>query len=223
MNIEKLTPTAGWSLVEIDDSNEYLKLSSGHKIYIDTTFEPQRRAQTKGTIVKICNAVFFDKEDRNSHPYKVEVEAKPGDLVVFHFLCVQTALNDGRVFMKDGRKFVFLPYEELFFSLRNGEVIPLNGWIFVEPDVEEIKSSIIDLSFTKKKSVTHGTVRFAGAMVDEYKDVPWSDHPIDVGERVIFKDIEAIPIQDDVHAVLKGMYRMHRIDAYVVDENLQIR
>lgn len=223
MNIENATPTAGWVLVEIDDSNEYIKLDSGHKLYIDTEFDPQRRSQTKGVIVNICNGILFDKQSPHSHPYRVEVEAQIGDTVIFHFLCVQLAFNEGRVFTKEKRKFLFLPYEELFFSLREGKVFPLNGWIFVKPDEQKISTSFYVPDIARKQSTTSGTVMYIGAMVDEYKDYPYSDHRIDIGDHVVFKDEDAIPIQDELHAVLKGLYRMHRIDAFVVDENLQIR
>lgn len=204
----------GWVLVEIDDSNEWIKLSNGVTLWLDTSYEPEKHAQVHGKVVLKCDKVNF------MSPYDVDVEVEIGDDVVFHYLCVVNAITYNRVHVEGGKKYVFIEYQDLFAAYRDGKTIPLNGYIFVEPD-EEINTKYYadDFDFrtiTKKtttKSMTRGTVKHVGIKCRNYPTYDNdSDEMLDVnvGDKVIFSPEEAIPLilGDD------SLYRTHRIFVY---------
>ncbi len=220
---KSITRTAhGWVVVQIDDSNEWIKIGeTGHKLWLDVSFEPERMAQTKGTVVVRCEDVSYRS------PYKgIPVEIMDGDEVVFHYLCVKDAMLNSRSFVEteDGEqfKYVCIPYENLFQAKRDDRIIALNGFVLIEPfeekateyeydpnheDFREIKKK------TRTKSITRGIVKYVGCEVPAYRDYPDMDdegYDLNPGDVVAFKPEEALPLKfvfDDN----KLLYRSHRI------------
>lgn len=208
----KVTPN--WVLIEFDDSNQYLKIGDT-KITIDTTYEPERRAQVQGKVLDF-GGLFFSTKSINSVEYDVPLEIQKGDTVMFHFLCVANAIQNGRYSVIDGKKVIYVWYDQLFCSIRNGELIPLNGWIFVEPNVETIQSDTIFIPNPKQVSQRRGVVKYIGQRVARYKSYPNQsdfDCDVNIGDEIIFSESDAIKLHDSLGDVpLKGFYRLHRID-----------
>ncbi len=212
----------GYTLVQIDDSNEWIKLGNG-KLWIDTTFEPEKHSQTKGIVIKNCEADVFSVDtvgDHYSH-CTYDNEVKVGDAVIFHFLCVQDAINHGRYFVEDGKKLIFIRYDELYVILRSDKIIPINGWLLVEPkEVALPKTKLHVPDMVKgRRSMTEGIVKYASSQVNYYdhdKKVG-TDPDIQAGDEVRFRDVDAIPIQYELHAELGLLYRMRRKDCYKVN------
>lgn len=218
--MEQILPN--WVLVEVDDSNKYLKLGD-NKILIDTTFEPERRAQIEGTVIDF-GSLFFKQDDPNSTDFDVPMELQKGDKVLFHFLAVNDAIAKGRWDIVDGKKLLFIPYDRIFVAIREKKLVPLNGWLFIKPKVEETTSSSIIIPDMARTSVskTRGTVEYIGCTVNAYRNYPeQSDYGCDVniGDEVLFNDADAVPLHDSLQQLLIGYYRIHRIDILSVVEN----
>lgn len=210
--MENIKCIPNWVLIKFDNSNEYIKVGK-EKLYIDTTFEPQRRAQVKGVVVSFPKELYFYPEDSRSTAFNVPVEIQEGDTVLFHFNSVATALKQGRLWKEKEDNFMFVPYDQLFTAIRDGKIIPLNGYIFVEPEKETIESSVIIPDIMQNNlSKTKGTVRYMGCKVKEYLNPELSDDGVDIqiGDKVHFREVEAVPIHDSYNTELKGFYRLHR-------------
>lgn len=212
----------GWLLVEIDDSNESIKLGDG-KIWIDTSFEPEKHAQTKGRVIKNCEADIFSIDTQGDHfsHCTCKNEISVGDLVIFHFLCVRDAIMHSRYFTEGKRKFLFIRYDEIYVLLRGNEIIPINGWLLVAPKEEKLPETrlVIPEMVKGRKSVNSGIVKYAGAPAEYYSHDKkiGVDQDIQVGDEVTFRDVDAIPVQYELHADLGLLYRMKRTDCWKID------
>lgn len=225
MNIEKIKVPANWLCVRYDNSNEHFDLA-GEKMKLDISFEPEKHAQTKGTVIKVCDHLVFNQKNSNSHPFDVDIEIKEGDTVIFHFLTIIQAKKDGKIFIEDGQMYVFMPYERVFCALRGEEVIPVNGYIFVRPDDEPLpKTNLVLPEISKKLSKNTGTVVHAGGKCRGYYGIHMAhlgeDPEVNIGDKVIFSELDAIPLEYEFHAILdRDLYRMQRKDVLMASTNV---
>ena len=217
MNLDKIQVPNNWVCVRYDNSNEYIKIGES-QIMIDTTFEPEKNAQTTGTVIKVCDHLTFNPSSSTSHPYDVDIEVKAGDQVIFHFLTIRQAQKEGKTFIQDGKLYVFMPYDRLFVAINQKGVTPLNGFVIIKPHDEELPKTIFEIpDIAKKISKKIGTVLYAGSKCRGYaehhlRDLG-EDPDVEVGDTVIFNPIDAIPLQYEYQSVLeKGLYRMQRKD-----------
>lgn len=223
MNIEKLKLPNNWVCVSIDDSNEWINLPNGEKLKLDISYETEKHSQTVGKVVKICDNLFYHKKLIPSHPWKVPMELQEGDIAIFHFLSVSNSKKMGHVMDEDNKRYVFMPYSEIFCAIRDGKVVPVNGWILVEPEEKELpQTTFVIPEMAKGKSETRGTVLYAGAPVEDYKDYDYGHDPeVNVGDKITFKRLDAIPLQYEFHNLLgKTLYRMQRKDVLAILEEV---
>ncbi len=223
MDLEKIKVPNNWVCVEYDNSNNYFDLG-GEKMLLDTSYEPEKNAQTIGTVIKACDHVSFNPSSQNSYDYDVEVEIQKGDRVIFHFLTILSAIKHGKTFAQDGKLYVFMPYDRIFVAIRNDEIIPVNGFVLVRPDQEELpvpsSLNIVLTDLSKGSSKSSGTVVYAGVKCMGYagafKDLG-EDPDVFVGQKVLFKKMDAIPLQYEFHSLLKEkLYRMQRKDILAI-------
>lgn len=216
MNLETLKLNPNWVLLKIDNSNELIKLKNGVTLFLDTSFEPEKNAQTVGTVVRTAPLFYSRKSRSHSNPWKVPMELKEGDIVIFHFMSAAAAFNEGRCFVENGEKYIIVNYDRLFVAMRSEEVIPLNGIILIEPETTGVTSSLIYIPEEfQQTSQTTGHVRYAGALVGDYIDYPDMSDQDDIkpGDKVTFSEVNSIPLQYEFHSLLKKkLYRMHRMD-----------
>lgn len=220
--IEKVKLPNNWVCIKVDDSNEWVNLGK-EKIKLDVTFEKEKHAQTVGTVVNVCENIFFSQKSVPSHPWDVPIEIQPGDTVVFHYLTLKNAKDDGKIDHVDGVQYAFIPYADIFCAVRGGEILPVNGWVFVEPekDVPNTFLSVPDIA--KKDSEITGTILYAGAKAMAYHGKEsqgawvWEDPDVSVGDKVFFNSTDAIPLQYEFHSITgKKLYRMRRKDILAV-------
>ena len=203
-----MKPYYNYVLVEIDNSNEWIDLGV-EKIKIDVSFEPERRAQQLGKVIQVGELLFGD--DPHSLQWKTENELAPGDEILFHYLTVNDAKNNGRIL---GPNQIIIRYDEIFCTITNG-VKPVNGWVFVEPVIEEINSALIIPDIARgKKSMTFGKIKFIGTPVG-YIDGSFDCMDLEIGDEILFARHDAVPIQDELRPVLGNLYRMHRTDILI--------
>ena len=166
-------------------------------------------AETSFIVYKVPERLWFDPDDGKSMQWETECEVQVGDLV---FTNAIDALNAVTLECEKER-YCFIPYEELYVAKRVHEqtvgihygegnyyvgtdpwveVIPLNGYILIEP-VHYEKLSDLDVTSEDKEDKTRGKVRFIGSCNKRYRkeeDVDFAD--LRVGDTVLL-DKKAAP------------------------------
>jgi len=104
-----------------------------------------------GTVLAVPKRL--PKDMRTKQMPKIEVEV--GDDVYFHFLAIPNAQEKGAVFGDQ----VFINYSSIFFAIREGKIVMVNGWTLMEEiEAEPLSKVIIDphkRTDTKKGIVRH--------------------------------------------------------------------
>ena len=101
---------------------------------VATTYQPQAFAPTSGEVLDVSESVSG-----------IEI----GDTVFFHYNTLKTCEQQGRAVNSDE---IILQADRVIVILRNGELIPTDGWILAksaEPPQEKIGSIIVPESARK--------------------------------------------------------------------------
>lgn len=114
--------------------------------------------------------IIRDYYDPSSHEpaYKTLADIVPevqvGDKIYFHY---NTVHEENRIRTEDGRKIYKVRYDQIFCSVRNGQIIPIGGWVLMEPAWDE-ETQEIQLQGQEK---VRGKVSASG-LVTELHDKP---------------------------------------------------
>lgn len=191
---------------------------AGKKFYLDTRFEDTKHAPTCGVVLQVPERLRFKslEEAESDHPsldFDTEMELQVGDTVIFHYLAEDNAKRNG-LYHEDG---LFLHYDKIFCAIRNGEIIPINGHLIVEPESEMIKSNLVIPDLAIRNSKQKGTVKYAGKPNKRYRWFPEAyDSELKAGDKIIFHFADAVPLQHDaeIHGVIekRNLYRMQGKD-----------
>lgn len=225
-DLAKIRPLNNFILVKTTRENDEWEGKSGIKLKIDTSFEVEKHAVTTGEIIAVPSEIKYkDPDPCAMYPldYNVEGDIQVGDKIFFNYLCTSNPPPNSH-FKVDDDEYFFIPYSEVKCVERKGVPIPANGYVIVEPLEEaSFDSEIILQPFKKGDSERRGTVRFLGELVKQYRafksrNIGSDVDELKVGDVVLFKDIEAIPLEYSLHAVFQGegktFYKMHRKDIY---------
>lgn len=204
----------GYLAVKVDehykwylDSNGNPFLEREHGIY-----DVWEHSQTSGIVVYA--------PEKNHPDYKdfTDIEVKEGDRVIFHYLAIQRDVDGKDVNTRiDGLH--ILQYHNMYGRIRDGIVTPLNGWIFVKGLTEEIKTTLIVPDHLKNKKsemlceVCHTSTPVKNHFEEPYKSWPKEEDDLNIGQKVLIPKWAAVPIQNDIHSVdkgVKGLYRVKR-------------
>ena len=215
--------------IKLDPENNIVKTPSGFILHLDTTYEPEKHIVRVGTAEAVPDYLIED-----GSPWKTDIEIQEGDRVVMYYLAVQNCLRpEYKRFMKYFDEiWVFLKYHNIYAVIRDGKIIPVNGYVLVEPkedpeweriveDAREKGLEIPDLRKPSKTHVTYGEIAYIGKPNQSYRDTYKSDkhYNLNVGDMVIMKRIRDIPVEYEYHAKLDGgrkLYRMQRHDILAV-------
>lgn len=228
-------------LVKLDPENDHIKTKNGIRIEVDTTYEPERHVVRLGTVEAVCDGLKFEggieeielgkskiRRRKYHMDWETEMEARPGDRVVMYFMAVQNCLRPeyGKYIRENGETSIFITYQNIYAVIRDGNIIPVNGYILVEP-VEDpywerlvekyikVNIEIPDMRKPSLKDVCYGRVRHIGTANIRYADRGKSDEGYDVavGDTVVMKRISDIPMEYEYHTKLENkMYRIQRHD-----------
>jgi len=208
-------------LIRLDKENDTVK-----ELFVDTTFEPEKHCTVTGTIYGLPSHLQYTGKPNRGMPWESPLEAKIGDGVILYYLSVVNALKpkEGRHFIEDGERYVLIPYQFIFALVRDEKIIPINGYVLIEPcadpSIEEDKRRMsklgLELIVTEKRSnsnVTYGVVRYVGIPNRRYVDEGSSDEGVDVssGDTVIIRKTNDIPLQYDLHAKIDGGAKYYRV------------
>lgn len=214
--------------IKLDPENNVIKTPSGFSLQLDTTFEPDKHVVRVGTVEAIPDYLI------NNGPWETDIEIQVGDRVVMYYLAVQNCLRPERKhFIKYfDEVWIFLKYHNIYAVIRDGEIIPVNGYLLVEPqeDPEWIRLNkeanekgieLVDMRQPSKTHVTYGKIAYMGKPNGKYRDAYKSDlhYDLEIGDTIIMKRIRDIPVEYEYHAKLDGgrkLWRMQRHDILAV-------
>lgn len=206
-------------LIRPDRDNDQIILSTGHKLYLDTSFEKEKHSVCSGVVVKAPEKLIFDRENMNCALFDTDVEIKEGDHVIFHYLAIASAREQAvgnAIHIEKGLEII--PYDRIYVTIRNGEIIPVNGIVLVEPVEETISSTLFIPKTAREFSRVKGVVSRLSTPLRGYRDYP-DDGPdmdeIKVGDTILYKEENCVPLEYSLHQNIdkgKVLYRMHRRD-----------
>ncbi|MBE3086025.1 MAG: hypothetical protein IMZ64_07395 [Bacteroidetes bacterium] len=217
-------------MVKLDAKNDYIETKSGLKLLLDTSFEPEKHVVRVGTVEALPKELQFKKEI----PWETELELKIGDKVVMYFMAIQNCLsNEQKKYVQEGQDvYIFIKYHNIYAIIREKEIIPINGYVLVEPiedpewvrlNEQAAKSGLMipDMRTPSRTHITYGKVIYLGKKIIRYADKNKSDNFYDIqeGDQVIMKKIRDIPVEYEYHAKIDGgrkLYRMQRHDILAV-------
>jgi len=212
----------------------------GIDIWIDKTYEKEKHAATTGSVVSVCDDLYFSMVRESgmaekSCRFDTTVEVETGDKIYFHYLSVQSARKEGKLFKaKDGEYYMFLKYDESFCVKRGDSIIMTNGWILLEPIVasEKFMSKYVHIPDmqNQKESIKFAKVAHVGNKIKNYledSDAYDFDEEINPGDIIAYDRHSNIPLQYSLHSDIEGsqnFLRMQRNDicAVVTDSEFSI-
>jgi len=113
-----------------DDSGNEIKGLNGQSLFQSLHWSPYEYAEQRGVIYAAPKEVFKLNDSRRKNNYDIKLEK--GDIVYIHHFATH---NDHSVVV-DGIKMYMQDYEQIYAVERNGIIIPLEEYLFIEPDEE---------------------------------------------------------------------------------------
>lgn len=191
------------------------------KIRLDTGFSEEQHAPVTGVVISVPSTLIPE-----NMPWETDMVLMPGDEVVYSYETCVYCMNPetGREFHdEENNQYLMVDYEDIFAAKRNGEVIPVNGYLLVEPLTEEVISAI---KLPVEKSGKIGRVAITSpknkryfAAGKERTDVYDFNDPINPGDYVVFTKYSDLPLEYELHNSIDGAkqyFRMQRRDIYHV-------
>jgi hypothetical protein len=212
-------------MIRLDKDNDLIKLKNGTELYIDTSFESEKHATVTGIVYGLPKRLSYTGIPNIGMPWKTPLELKMGDRVVIYYLAVVNALRPEmmRAVVEDGQKYIWTQYQNIFAAVRDGQIVPINGYCLIEPcDSPEISAQDkrmekvgLTMYRSDKKSLTgvvYGKVKYLGrpneAYVDGHTDEGVAINP---GDTVVMKKISDLPLEYDLHANIDGGNKYWRV------------
>lgn len=209
-------------IIRPDKGNDEITMPSGVKLYIDTSFEPEKHAGVVGEVMAVPERLRYQPDrGMTTLQYDVDMELKVGDKAFYHYLIPENCMNSTKYLEVEGEVYLIVPYDEIFLAERGEEVIMVNGWILAEPILEDtFKSDILILPeiSTKVASTKEATVAFVGKPVRRYlhdKTMDETTSEVNPGDKIMYLPNSDIPLEYGLHASFRGkkvFYRMQRKD-----------
>lgn len=202
------------------EENDIIKLGDA-ELKLVTAFDEFKHKCCTGTVVQLPEQLIFNrKKGYLCQKFDTQIELQIGDRIIFHYLAMNTArkMYDKHLLKDIPPDHTLIPYDQIFVAIRNGEVIPVNGYLLVEPADEEINTSLIIPDALKKKATKRGFIRYMGKPVNGYRDYEdWGadSDDVKVGDEVLYRECNCVPLEYSLHQTLeKGrtLYRMQRSD-----------
>lgn len=215
-------------LIKLDPENTSIKLKNGSELYLDLSFEPEKHSTVTGEVWGLPSHLSYCGKPNKDMPWKTQMEVRMHDKVIIYYLSVVNALKKQyqRYILEGNDRYIFVPYESIYAVVRGEDIIPVNGYVLIEPTEdpsiteERERLNKIGLAFivTERRlsnHVTYGRVKYVGTPNQEYVDADHSDEGVDVavGDIVVMKKTTDIPLQYSLHQRVndgKSLLRVQR-------------
>lgn len=219
MKIKKIP--ANYVAVKIDNpAYDQIKTKGGLELYIDPNFDFAKHVNHYGEVIAVPEKLIFDKKDPNRGlMHHTEMELQVGDKVYIDrrevMICLgdKVRANDDYKGMypnkyienEDGTLTLFVRYDMIWMAIRNGNYMPVNGWLIIEYIKEEEYegSIIIPDSLKSEYNPFIGRVLYAGKRILEYQSETQTDsYNIEVGDIVLLPKYGDIFLENELHSML---------------------
>lgn len=186
--------------------------------------EPEKKCIT-GTVLKTPGQLYFHGEVkthdrgktiaddefaalmRTSMMFHVELDVKEGDNVIFDYKMALDSEAEGRLVNVEGHGYCMLmPYESLFAKEEKGELVPLNGWVFIlrdqNPYEYQTASGLTIIEKVDKYGSKYATVVTAADPIKEYLDKTLVEPQVELkpGQRIFLQRGFGFRIASDRYA-----------------------
>lgn len=201
-DISKVVPVRNHIIIKAGPENRYLKLTDDFQIQIDTSYEPEKHSVTWGEVVCVPASIDSDLQ--------TTMEVKVGDKIYFHYLCIMNGIQQKKFIVCKGELYFIVKYESMYCCKRGEEVVPINGWMLVEPIDDSLPEKTnwgfyIPDNTRKKENKNQGIVRYMGNPLLGEKNL------VSEGDRIFFVNAANVPMQYDMHASFEGNKKYFRM------------
>lgn len=212
-------------LIKPERYKDHVVTPNGTKIYLVPRWEKERRYPTTGVVMDVPESLYYDPDPDNftGAAYDVDMELQKGDVVIFNYKAVPYSLEIQGQDPSLSSGGVFIRYDSIYAAVREGVIIPVNGYVIVEAHTEQLDFTApewLELPeiMKKNKSKTRGKVLYTGSPVRGYRTRPElaSDSmEVSVGDDIMFLAHMGVKLEVDEHQTIekgKTIYRLHRKD-----------
>ena len=156
--------------------SHYIELGEG-KIKIDPSYEKGHHQPVRGKVVAIPYKLRYG--DSVMLDWDCDMELMVGDEIVVNYNEIHNALHSWRrsYIVLDGKKVLMVRYDKINAAKRNGKIIPINGYVYIEPISPTSLDSLQNPHLKEnKRDRVWGVVRHVGKRnrayfyTDAYKD-----------------------------------------------------
>ena len=170
-------------------------------LFIDTTYKPEDH-------VEIINEVIAVPERLKFNEWETEMQLKVGDRVWVQYL----SIIKGERVQVGGEVYVLVPYEKIILTKRGDDLVMLNGYVLIEPVLEETQQSgIIILLKQAKQASQRGYVRHMGIPNKRYTDESHTDEiDIKLGDMVGLKHGYNSKLESSYHQTIGDYWVVQR-------------
>jgi len=200
-SLDNFKPISNSVLLRIDEMHDEITYGT-LTLKLDTSFEVGKHAANKGVVIKVPEKfVYSDKSSLNTGDWDTNIEVKEGDQVWFDYL---TGIECNQIECK-GKLYYVLPYHTLYVTRRKEEVIPLNGYVLLEPIIKE--EGYKDFKFERERA-KYAMVAYSGSCNKRYHNKQYYDDPdIKAGEKVIYGKVSGLFLEQEEHSSFNGNKR----------------
>jgi len=202
-------------VVRLNELNDSIELKSGLKLFLETKYEPANHVQIIGTVVGLPSRLYFNEKDlQRTMPHETTMDLKPNDTVYIDYFAVIQALADKydiaaaypdpKWFEINGSLHVVVDYHNIYFALRNNQIIPLNGYCIARDIIVEEKADIDLPEYTKHhKSGKWAEIIIPGKPCTAFVDKQYKDKgEINSGDIVLFGSWSNERVEYSLHQTL---------------------
>lgn len=150
---------------------------SGNVMKIDPTYQRGLHQPVRGKVMAVPNRLRYG--DSVMLDWDTPMELLPGDEIVVNYNEMYAALHSYRrsFVMIEGKKCVFVRYDKINVAKRGDKIIPVNGYVIIEP-IPPTTLDALENPYLSKNSRDRlwGVVRYVGSrnrkyfFSDTYKD-----------------------------------------------------
>ena len=197
-SLDNFKPISNSVLVRIDDRHDEITYGT-LTLKLDTSFEVGKHAANKGVVIKVPEKfVYSNKPLPNTGDWDTEIEVEEGDLVYFDYLA---GIECNQIECK-GKLYYVLPYHTLYVVRRKEEVIPLNGYVLLEPIIKE--EGYKDFKFDRERA-KYAIVAYSGSCNKKYRNKQYYDDPdIKAGEKIVYGKVSGLFLEQEEHSSFNG-------------------
>jgi len=200
-SLDNFKPISNSVLVRINEMHDEITYGT-LTLKLDTSFEVGKHAANKGVVIKVPEKFVYSKTPNiNTSDWDTDIEAEEGDLVYFDYL---SGIECNKVECED-KLYYILPYHTLYILKRKNKVIPLNGYVLLEPVIKE--EGYKDFKFDREQA-KYATVAYSGSCNKKYRNKQYfDDSAIKAGEKVIYGKVSGLFLEQEEHSSFNGNKR----------------